>query len=144
MRRIRSKNSAPEMQVRQLLHASGYRYRLHDKSLPGKPDIVFKGRRKIIFVHGCFWHQHEAPSCLDGRRPKSNTGYWHPKLAKNVERDAQHIEQLEADGWTVLTIWECQVKNKSSLASQLTEFLGPPRRIAKSGDQAAPGKGSAG
>lgn len=144
MRRIRSKDSAPEKQVRQLLHGSGYRYRLHDKSLPGKPDIVFKGRRKIIFVHGCFWHQHEAASCLDGRPPKSNTGYWHSKLERNVKRDAQHVEQLQASGWSVLTVWECEVKDKSRLTARLAEFLGPAGRLAKSPDQPAPDEGSAG
>jgi DNA mismatch endonuclease (patch repair protein) len=105
---------------------------------------VFKARRKIIFVHGCFWHQHEASSCLDGRRPKSNADYWHPKLMRNVERDARHIEQLQTGGWAVLTVWECQVKDKACLASRLTEFLGPPKRVAKFGTQSAPGEGSAG
>ena len=121
------------MLVRRLLHRAGYRYRLHGKKLPGKPDIVFSARRKVIFVHGCFWHQHDASACLDGRRPKSNTGYWHPKLARNVERDAEHVECLKQAGWTVLTVWECEVKDEDALASRLASFLGPVRFEPDSG-----------
>src|SRR6185503_11726704 len=98
----------------------------HRKGLPGKPDIVLARRRKVIFVHGCFWHQHERAACLDGRKPKSNTDYWHPKLLRNVERDAQHVAALEAEGWQVLTVWECEVRDEAALAQRLTTFLGRP------------------
>lgn len=123
MRRIRAQNSKPELLVRKLLHNAGYRYRLHGKTLPGKPDIVFSARRKVIFVHGCFWHQHDAVECLDGRRPKSNTGYWNSKLARNVERDALQVERLKAAGWTVLVVWECETQDLPTLVTKLTAFL---------------------
>lgn len=123
MRRIRSKNTTPEMAVRQLVHGMGYRYRLHGKAVPGKPDLVFAGRRKVIFVHGCFWHQHS--DCPDGRLPKSNGAYWLPKLNRNVQRDAQAVEQLSAMGWQSLIVWECETKNASVLAEKLKGFLDP-------------------
>src|SRR5581483_7737979 len=107
MRRIKSKNMKPELAVRRLVHKLGYRYRLHRKDLPGNPDLVFSSKRKVIFVNGCFWHGHDLEGCRDGRRPKSNTGYWNTKLARNKERDAKNIAALEASGWAVLTIWEC-------------------------------------
>ena len=94
MRRIRSKDMKPELLVRHLVYSLGYRYRLHRKDLPGKPDLVFGPRRKVIFVHGCFWHLHPDPECVDSRVPKSNTAYWKPKLERNVERDRQHIAAL--------------------------------------------------
>lgn len=123
MRAIRSKDTAPELAVRRLVHSMGYRYRLHRKDLPGKPDLVFAGRRKVIFVHGCFWHQHPLEQCLDGRRPKSNTGYWDPKLRRNVERDAHHREALKTAGWDVLVVWECECRDVASLSSRITDFL---------------------
>ena len=126
MSRIRSEDTKPEWVIRRLLHAAGYRYRLHRKDLPGKPDLVFGPRRKVIFIHGCFWHQHDAPECLDGRKPKSNTGYWHSKLERNVERDQKHLEQLAAEGWGTLVIWECQTKDAAVLLPQIRSFLGPP------------------
>ena len=125
MSKIRSGNTKPEWTIRRLLHRLGYRYRLHGKGLPGKPDIVFAGRRKVIFVHGCFWHQHEAISCLDGRKPKSNTGYWHAKLERNVLRDREHTERLTAEGWGVLVLWECEMRDEAALAERLSSFLGP-------------------
>jgi DNA mismatch endonuclease (patch repair protein) len=124
MAKIRSGHTKPEMVVRRLLHRLGYRYRLHRKDLPGRPDLVFAGRRKVIFVHGCFWHQHKAAACLDGRKPKSNTLYWHPKLSRNIERDERNIAMLEGSGWRVLVVWECEVKNELELAERLTGFLG--------------------
>jgi DNA mismatch endonuclease (patch repair protein) len=124
MRRIRSKGMHPEMEVRRLVHRLGYRYRLHVKSLPGKPDLVFKSRRKIILVHGCFWHQHRDKSCKIVRRPKSNLGYWRQKLHGNVARDAQHAKRLRKDGWDLLTLWECQTQNAANLAQQIATFLG--------------------
>ena len=120
MRRIRSKNMKPEMIVRKLAHKLGYRCRLHRKDLPGKPDLVFAGRRKVIFVHGCFWHLH---TCRDGRVPGSRQDYWGPKLRRNVARDADNQEQLQAQGWQVLTIWECETKDLDHLRAKLKEFL---------------------
>src|SRR5687768_14024232 len=102
MAAIRSTGMKPEMMVRSLVHGMGYRYRLHAKDLPGKPDLVFRSRNKVIFVHGCFWHQHELASCRDGRAPKSNLGYWAGKLARNVERDLQNLDALKAMGWSAL------------------------------------------
>lgn len=123
MARIRSKNMKPEMAVRRSAHALGFRYRLHRRDLPGKPDLVFPARRKIIFVHGCFWHQHADPACKDARPPRSNIGYWGPKLERNIARDADARRKLEADGWDVLIIWECETKNAGALASRLRAFL---------------------
>ncbi|MBK1732758.1 very short patch repair endonuclease [Thiococcus pfennigii] len=102
MRAIRNKNTGPELVLRRMLHSLGYRFRVHVKELPGKPDIVFTKRRKVIFVHGCFWHQHEAPDCTDSRTPASNKGYWDSKLARNRERDRQQTDALRARGWDVL------------------------------------------
>src|SRR5882762_10482633 len=103
MRRIKSKDTNPELLVRRLVHSLGYRYRLHGRNLPGKPDLVFGSRRKIIFVHGCFWHAH---TCKVAHIPKTNTPYWNPKLLRNQARDKKNIETLKADGWDVLVIWE--------------------------------------
>lgn len=123
MRAIRSKNMKPEMAVRKLLHALGYRYRLHAKDLPGKPDIVFRNRRKCIFVHGCYWHQHPDPACPDSRLPQSNLEYWLPKLARNVERDASHLATLKSAGWQVAVVWECEIKDIVQLTGRLRRFL---------------------
>ena len=124
MRRIRSKDMKPEMTVRSLAHQLGYRYRLHRKDLPGSPDLVFPSRKKVIFVHGCFWHGHEDFNCIDGRRkPKSNLAYWLPKLARNKARDQEQIEKLEKSGWSTLTIWECQTRNLDDLTIKIEEFL---------------------
>jgi DNA mismatch endonuclease (patch repair protein) len=110
-----------------MLHALGYQYRLHRNDLPGKPDVVFAGRKKVIFVHGCFWHQHPAEACLDGRRPKSNGSYWEPKLNRNIARDEQVLSELKDRGWEALTVWECEVKSIPLLRKQLQDFLGPQR-----------------
>lgn len=122
MRRIRSVGMKPEMLVRRLVHLLGYRFRLHRKELPGKPDLVFAGRHKVIFVHGCFWHQHQG--CRAGRLPKSNRGYWRPKLARNVERDAEVVRALKSDGWKVRVIWECETKDEIKLRRRVRAFLG--------------------
>src|SRR5579884_350821 len=106
---IKSKDMSPELEVRRLLHGMGYRYRLHRHSMPGRPDMVFPGRRKVIFIHGCFWHQHEELSCKLAHAPRSNLGYWQAKLERNKARDVSHGDKLRADGWDVLTIWECEV-----------------------------------
>ncbi len=124
MRRIRSRDMKPEMTVRQLAHSLGYRYRLHRKDLPGKPDLVFGPRKAVIFVHGCFWHQHDKEDCLDGRRPKSNTDYWNKKLARNVQRDEEAQKNLQDQGWRVMVIWECETKDQATLRSRLKAFLG--------------------
>ncbi|MEE2691159.1 MAG: DNA mismatch endonuclease Vsr [Pseudomonadota bacterium] len=124
MSAIRSKGMKPEMIVRSLVHRMGYRFRLHVKDLPGKPDLVFRPRSKAIFVHGCFWHQHDDPKCLDGRLPKSRLEYWLPKLERNAVRDRSNQTALRAGGWKVLTIWECETKNLEKLEAKLRGFLG--------------------
>lgn len=124
MRAIRSKDMKPEMAVRRLAHSMGYRFRLHRKDLPGKPDMVFPRRRAVFFIHGCFWHQHPDPNCRDARPPKSNTDYWQPKLARNQARDAENEASLRAQGWRVLVIWECQTKDEAALKENLLAFFG--------------------
>ena len=123
MGHIRSKDTAPEMIVRKLLYRSGYRYRLHRKDLPGKPDIVFIGRKKAIFVHGCFWHQHDSAQCKISRLPKSRTDYWIPKLENNVKRDRRHQEQLVQHGWKYLVAWECETADLQDLTNRIHSFL---------------------
>lgn len=123
MRRIRSRDMKPEMVVRRLVHGMGYRFRLHRKNLPGKPDLVFGPRRSVIFVHGCFWHQHNEAACAHGHVPKSNSAYWAPKLARNVARDKEVQEALRVAGWRVMVIWECETKDTQALAARVTEFL---------------------
>lgn len=126
MRRIRSTGMKPEMVVRRIVHGAGFRYRLHARDLPGKPDLVFRPRRKAIFVHGCFWHQHAT--CIDGRQPKSNLGYWGPKLERNLRRDREARDLLEALGWSVLTIWECETRETTRLRFTVERFLSGPTR----------------
>lgn len=124
MRRIQSKGMKPELIVRQALHAQGYRFRLHRGDLPGKPDIVLPRYRKAVLVHGCFWHGHPDPACVDGRRqPKSNLDYWIPKLTRNKDRDAANLLALRALGWDTLIVWECETKNLDALNSRLRWFL---------------------
>lgn len=123
MQAIGQKNTKPELAVRKLLHALGYRFRLHKSGLPGRPDIVLAARRKIILVHGCFWHGHE---CGVGRLPRSKLDYWGPKISGNRERDKRNEAALAALGWDVLTVWECDVRRPAGLAEQITAFLGPP------------------
>lgn len=123
MRRIKSTGMKPEMVVRSLVHGMGFRFRLHAKDLAGKPDLVFRPRRKVIFVHGCFWHGHADPKCLDGRLPKARPEYWKPKIDRNRTRDAASRQALEADGWQVLEIWECATKDKDKLAAEIRAFL---------------------
>src|SRR5208283_2172112 len=121
MRRIRSANTKPELTVRSLAHRLGYRFRLHRRDLPGRPDLVFPSKRKVIFVHGCFWHQHRG--CIDGRTPKSNTPYWLPKLANNKERDRKNRSRLARLGWECLVIWDCQTEDGKKLEQQLRALL---------------------
>lgn len=122
MRRIRSRDTAPEMIVRRLVHRMGYRFRLHVATLPGKPDIVLPRLKRIVEVRGCFWHQH--PTCIDSHIPKSRPSYWRPKLRRNQQRDEENGRQLRKLGWTVLVIWECDVRNWKKLSSRLKRFLG--------------------
>jgi DNA mismatch endonuclease (patch repair protein) len=129
MRAVRSKSTGPELLLRKLLSKMGYRYRLHTKSLPGKPDIVFSSRRKTIFVHGCFWHRH--PGCPKARLPKSNLTYWEPKLRGNVERDRLARRALRKMKWDVLIVWQCRLKNAKLVEKQLRKFLGSPSARAK-------------
>ncbi len=121
MGRVRSKDTGPELAVRSLVHRLGYRYRLHRKGLPGTPDLVFPKRRKLIFVHGCFWHRHD--SCVLARLPKSRPEFWLPKLDGNKTRDARNMDLLENMGWQVLTIWECELNDLSEVRNSLTDFL---------------------
>jgi DNA mismatch endonuclease (patch repair protein) len=117
MRRVKGKDTAPELRVRRLLTRMGLRYRLHRADLPGKPDIVMPGRRLAIFVHGCFWHGHD---CARGARiPKANRPYWEAKIGRNRSRDAVHRAALEAQGWRVLTLWECELKDEAGLLQKL-------------------------
>ena len=121
---IRSKNTSPEVLVRKELYAQGFRFRLHCSDLPGKPDLVFRSRKKVIFVHGCFWHQHSQ--CIDGRLPKTNTSYWRPKLRRNVVRDAESEAKLRSLGWKIFTVWECELRNLARVTKGLEKFLGRP------------------
>ncbi len=123
MRAIRSKDTKPEMVVRRIAHNLGYRFRLHYKNLPGKPDIVFPKWRSVIFVHGCFWHQHPDKNCINSRKPKSNSGYWQTKLSRNHARDTQNEAALQLQDWRVLVIWECQTKDRQVLEQKLLSFL---------------------
>ena len=120
MARIRSRDTAPELTVRRLLHAGGYRYRLHDRRLPGTPDLSFPGRRSAILVHGCYWHRH--PGCRFARVPGTRTEFWQRKFAANVERDSRVIGELRRQGWRVLVVWSCETTGRD-LAAKLTAFL---------------------
>lgn len=121
MRAVRGRDTRPEMVVRRLAHSLGYRYRLHRRDLPGVPDLVFPARRAVIFVHGCFWHQHNCPR--GARIPKTRRDYWVPKLLKNQERDARNRQRLRETGWRVLVIWECEALDRSHLVDRLRSFL---------------------
>ena len=124
MRRIRNKDTSPERKVRSLVHRLGYRFRLHSRKLPGKPDLVFASRKKIIFVHGCFWHQHGAPGCKIARVPKTRLDYWVPKLERNKSRDLENQKELQRLGWKLMVVWECEIKDLETLANRIREFLG--------------------
>ena len=124
MARIRGVDTKPELWVRRALHAEGYRFRLHVRGLPGRPDIVFAKRRTAVFVHGCFWHRH---GCKKTTHPKSRQDYWQDKFAKNVARDERNLAALANDGWRTFVVWECEVDADASLIERLSAFLGPPR-----------------
>ena len=121
MSRIGSKNTAPELIVRRMLHAMGYRFRLHRKDLPGTPDIVLPASRTVVFVHGCFWHAH---GCKIGRPPKTRPEFWGPKLERNRERDLESEAALRAAGWRVETVWQCETRELDTLTDRLARTLG--------------------
>lgn len=121
MSRIRGKDTTPELSIRSLIHRLGYRYILYSKKLPGRPDLVFSGRKKVIFVHGCFWHGHKG--CPKGKLPKSNLEYWMPKLERNKKRDSDNRRMLEDQGWSVLVVWQCELKNTDVLKKRIVGFL---------------------
>jgi DNA mismatch endonuclease Vsr len=123
MAAIRGRDTKPELRLRRLLHGLGYRFRLQRRDLPGRPDIVFPGRRKAIFVHGCFWHRH---GCRNSVLPKARAAWWAEKLGRNVERDRAAVIALEALGWSVLTVWECEANNLTQVSDSIQRFLGPP------------------
>jgi DNA mismatch endonuclease (patch repair protein) len=121
MRSVKARATGPEMKVRRLVWNLGFRYRLHAKDLPGKPDLVFRGRRKVIFVHGCFWHGHD---CKRGSRvPVANSEYWRAKVAGNAARDAESCRRLQEAGWESLVIWECQLRDMEALSTKIKRFL---------------------
>jgi DNA mismatch endonuclease (patch repair protein) len=122
---VRGKGTKPELLVRRLVHGMGYRYRLHRRDLPGTPDLVFPGRGKVIFINGCFWHRHMG--CALARLPKSRGEFWLPKLTANAERDARNVRALQQLGWSVLTIWECQLGDIDKLANEIRRFLDAQR-----------------
>jgi DNA mismatch endonuclease (patch repair protein) len=121
MAAVGSRDTKPEMKVRRLAYGLGYRYRLHRKDLHGCPDLAFIGKRKVIFVHGCFWHCH--PGCSRASLPQTNVVFWLNKLKANVERDCRTLKLLRADGWDVLVVWECETKNCDALRVRIREFL---------------------
>jgi DNA mismatch endonuclease, patch repair protein len=124
MSRIRKIDTKPELAVRRVVFAMGYRYRIHDSTLAGTPDLLFRKARKIIFVHGCFWHCHRG--CSLGKQPKSRLDYWLPKLRRNVERDRRNERLLRKSGWKVLIVWECETKDLAALARKARRFLREP------------------
>lgn len=129
MRAVKSANTKPEMLVRRLAHRLGFRFRLHRKDLPGKPDLVFPDRQRVIFVHGCFWHGHD---CKRGaRQPKTNADYWLAKIARNQARDQKVVEELTAAGWPSLILWECELRDQEALAARLFAFLQPAGQAQK-------------
>lgn len=123
MGRVRAKDTKPEMTVRRIVYGMGYRYRLHDKRLPGSPDLVFRGRSKVIFVHGCFWHRHPDPTCKLARMPKSRQDFWGPKLEGNRERDERTRDALDQQGWKQMVVWECECRQTEQLENKLRAFL---------------------
>lgn len=129
MSRIRSKDTKPEMLVRRLLYAQGYRYRLHAADLPGTPDLVFRGRHQVIFVNGCFWHSHSCPNGT--HNPATNADFWAAKRSRTVERDSQALAGLADGGWAAMTVWECELHDVAAVADSLHRFLGPPAGTSK-------------
>lgn len=125
MGRVRGRDTGPEMVVRRMLHAMGYRYRVQSRELPGRPDLAFTRRKRAVFVHGCFWHGHE---CTRGSRaPRANAEYWRAKIARNRARDGEVVARLALAGWEALTVWECELGDRGAIAERLRAFLGPVR-----------------
>ncbi len=122
MRAVRSRNTQPEIRVRQIAHGLGYRFRLHRGDLPGKPDIAFPRLHKAVFVHGCFWHQHKG--CRRASVPRSNVRFWRIKLGRNATRDAEQVAAIRRRGWRTLIVWECEIKDEKRLTARLRRFLG--------------------
>jgi DNA mismatch endonuclease, patch repair protein len=120
MAQVKGRDTTPELIVRRMLHALGYRYRLHRSDLPGKPDIVFGPRMKVVFIHGCFWHGH---NCSKGRLPKSNRAFWRTKVDTNKKRDRKRVRQLKALGWKTLSVWQCQLKDPLAVRKRIVDFL---------------------
>ena len=120
MAAVKSKDTTPELAVRRALHRRGYRYGLHSPDLPGKPDLVFRTRRKVLFVHGCFWHGHR---CGKGRLPKTKKAFWSAKIAANKARDIRNVRLLRREGWSVLTVWQCQTREMDKLVDKIARFL---------------------
>lgn len=125
MRRVAQRHTRPELIVRSVIHRLGYRFRLHRLDLPGTPDVVLSSRRKVVFVHGCFWHRH--PGCRRASTPKTRVEFWMEKFENTLERDRRSQDSLEAAGWSVLTIWSCELSDTAALEQRLRKFLGPPR-----------------
>ena len=123
MRAIRSKDTLPEMLVRSLVHRMGFRFRLHRKDLPGKPDMVFPSKKKVIFVHGCFWHSHD---CKPGLIPRTNQDFWLHKLEQNSDRDRRNLQALTEDGWKPFVVWQCELENISDVSAKVEQFLKAP------------------
>ncbi|HEX3716856.1 MAG TPA: DNA mismatch endonuclease Vsr [Verrucomicrobiae bacterium] len=122
---IRGKDTKPELFVRSLIHRMGFRFVLHKAGLPGRPDICFPSRKKIIFIHGCFWHRHSDPKCKMARLPKSRLEFWRPKLENNAERDKRHLLELRKAGWRCLIVWECQLAKVEKMQNRIRRFLTP-------------------
>ena len=125
MARIRSRGMKPERFIRSLVHRLGYRFRLHRSDLPGRPDLVLPSRRAVIFVNGCFWHWHDDPECRVSGLPKSNLAYWGPKLTRTRERDRKNSATLAKQGWRVLTVWECELRDQKRIEERIQRFLAP-------------------
>ncbi|MBT9368323.1 very short patch repair endonuclease [Rhizobium sp. CSW-27] len=125
MQSVKQKDTGPEIAVRKKLHSLGYRFRLHGRTLPGRPDLVFPSRKKVIFVHGCFWHGHE---CSKGALPKSRLEYWKPKIDANKTRDERNVNELKKAGWESLVLWQCEVARLDEAIDSIERFLGPPGR----------------
>jgi DNA mismatch endonuclease (patch repair protein) len=123
MSRVRNKDTKPELAVRRLVFSMGYRFRLYSKQLPGRPDLVFPGMKKVIFVHGCFWHRHPAKTCALARLPKSRLDFWLPKLEANRRRDVVQQRKIRRMGWSVMVVWECQLRKTAVLEQRLSKFL---------------------
>lgn len=124
MSAVRTRDTGPELSARKVLYALGYRYRLHSKKLPGRPDIVFPALTKVMFIHGCFWHGH---GCSKGKLPKSRLSYWRPKIAANKERDRKNLAALRRRGWKALVVWQCELRDTERLLPKIRGFLGRPR-----------------